>query len=46
MSTEVPAIPLFQKLGVLVHKSNLLGPGPGSGVFYSFWNVESWHWKR
>jgi ABC-type transport system substrate-binding protein len=46
MATEVPSIPLFQKLGVIVHKSALVGPGPGAGVFYSFWNVENWRWKR
>jgi ABC-type transport system substrate-binding protein len=46
MATEVPSIPLFQKLGVLVHKTALVGPGPGAGVFYSFWNVENWRWKR
>jgi peptide/nickel transport system substrate-binding protein len=46
MAAEVPSIPLFQKLGVLVRKTALVGPGPGAGVFFMFWNVENWHWKR
>lgn len=46
MAAEVPAIPLFQKLGVIVRKTDLVGPGPGAGVFYNFWNVENWYWKR
>jgi len=46
MSGQVPTIPLFQKLGVLIYKSSLLGLGPNSGSFSYFWNVESWHWAR
>lgn len=46
MATEVPSIPLFQKLGVLVHKTALVGLGPNPGLFSYFWNVEKWRWKR
>ena len=46
MATQVPAVPLFQKFGVLVHKSALLGLGPNPGLFSYFWNVENWRWKR
>jgi len=46
LATEVPSIPLFQKLGVLVHKTALVGLGPNPGLFSYFWNVEKWRWKR
>ena len=45
MTTQVPAIPLFQKLSVLARKTALTGPRPTtSGPI--FWNVENWRWKR
>jgi len=46
LATHVPVIPLFQRLNVMVHKAALVGPGPGPGLFFSFWNVEDWRWKR
>jgi ABC-type transport system substrate-binding protein len=46
MSTQLPVIPLFQKYGVLVKKSNLLGLTPNPGSFSFFWNVEDWRWRR
>jgi ABC-type transport system substrate-binding protein len=46
MALEVPTIPLFQKFGVLIYKSGLLGLGPNSGTFSYFWNVEDWRWAR
>jgi len=46
MATEVPVIPLFQKPGVVVHKSSLLGVVPNPGTDGPFWNIQDWHWKR
>jgi peptide/nickel transport system substrate-binding protein len=46
LATQVPVIPLFQKLDVLVHKRALLGIAPNPSVSTDFWNVEDWHWKR
>jgi len=46
LAAQVPAIPLFQKLGVVVHKTSLLGVRPSQGLFSYFWNVEDWRWKR
>jgi ABC-type transport system substrate-binding protein len=46
MANQLPSIPLFQKLGVLVHKSALLGIAPNPGIYSFFWNVERWRWKR
>jgi peptide/nickel transport system substrate-binding protein len=46
MATQVPVIPLFQKVDVLVHKRTLLGIAPNPGLSTDFWNVEDWHWKR
>lgn len=45
MSTQVPAIPLFQKFSVLAHKTALVGPRPTTSISI-FWNVEDWRWKR
>jgi peptide/nickel transport system substrate-binding protein len=46
MATQVPAIPLFQKPGPLVHKSGLVGIAANPSLDGPFWNVEDWHWKR
>jgi peptide/nickel transport system substrate-binding protein len=46
LASEVVAIPLFQKPGALIHKSDLLGVGPNPGYLGPFWNVQDWHWKR
>jgi len=46
LATELPAIPLFQKPGALVHKSELLGMGPNAAGSGPFWNIQDWHWKR
>jgi peptide/nickel transport system substrate-binding protein len=46
MAAEVVAIPLFQKPGALISKSDLLGIGPNPGDLGPFWNIQDWHWKR
>lgn len=46
MAAQVPAVPLFQKLDVFVHKRALRGVAPNPGTSTDFWNVEDWHWKR
>jgi ABC-type transport system substrate-binding protein len=46
LAAEVVEIPLFQKPGALIHKSDLLGIGLNPGVFGPFWNIQDWHWKQ
>ena len=46
MAAELPAVPLFQKPGTLIRKSDLLGVAPNPTPFGPFWNVQDWHWKR
>jgi ABC-type transport system substrate-binding protein len=46
MGTDIPAIPLFQKPGTLIRKSDLLDVGPNPTPFGPFWNIQDWHWKR
>jgi peptide/nickel transport system substrate-binding protein len=46
LATQVPAMPLFQRPAVLIHKSDLLGMRLSPGGDGPFWNVEDWHWKR
>jgi peptide/nickel transport system substrate-binding protein len=45
LAAEVPAIPLFQKPGTLIRKSDLLGVGANAGLFGPFWNIQDWHWR-
>jgi peptide/nickel transport system substrate-binding protein len=46
LAADVPAVPLFQKPGMVVRKSGLLGVGPTAGLAGPFWNIQDWHWKR
>jgi ABC-type transport system substrate-binding protein len=46
LATHVPALPLFQRPALLIHKSGLLGMRVNPGDDGPFWNVEDWHWKR
>jgi ABC-type transport system substrate-binding protein len=46
LATYVPAMPLFQRPAVLIHRSDLLGMRVNPGLDGPFWNVEDWHWKR
>ena len=46
LAAELPAVPLFQKLEVVVRKSNLLGIVLNPQVEGPFWDIQNWHWRR
>jgi peptide/nickel transport system substrate-binding protein len=45
LASDIPIMPLFQKLEVIVRKSNLLGVELNPGGDGPFWNVQDWRWK-